>query len=107
MAEVLRIVSVERGHDPREFSLLAFGGAGPVHAVSLAQELDIPRVIVPPIPGGFSALGLVATDLKREYVRTFFTRLDPTSHQAVAKVFETMEEAGRDMLTAAGVPIAR
>src|SRR5262245_17027122 len=62
MAAALRIVSVERGHDPREFSLVAFGGAGPVHAARLAEELEVPRVIVPPIPGGFSALGLVASD---------------------------------------------
>ena len=63
MAEALRIVSVERGHDARAFSLIAFGGAGPVHAAFLAEELQIPEVIVPPVPGAFSALGLVATDL--------------------------------------------
>ena len=57
MAQALRIVSVERGHDPREFSLIAFGGAGPVHAVALAEELAIPEVIIPPAPGAFSALG--------------------------------------------------
>ena len=56
MAQALRIVSVERGHDPQEFSLIAFGGAGPVHAVALAEELQIPEVIVPPAPGAFSAL---------------------------------------------------
>src|SRR5215470_5534883 len=72
MAAALRIVSVERGHDPREFTLVAFGGAGPVHAARLAQELGIPRVIVPPVPGGFSALGLVASDIRRDYVKTFY-----------------------------------
>ena len=66
MAEALRIVSVERGHDPREFALIAFGGAGPVHAAALAAELQIPEVIVPPVSGAFSALGLVASDLKRD-----------------------------------------
>ena len=50
MAQALRIVSVERGHDPQEFSLIAFGGAGPVHAVALAEELQIPEVIIPPVP---------------------------------------------------------
>jgi N-methylhydantoinase A len=69
MAQALRIVSIERGHDPREFSLIAFGGAGPVHAVSLAAELQIPEGS-PPVPGAFSALGLVASDLKRDYSRT-------------------------------------
>ncbi len=74
MAQALRIVSIERGHDPQEFSLIAFGGAGPVHAVSLAEELQIPEVIVPPAPGAFSALGLVASDLKRDYSRTLVRR---------------------------------
>ena len=81
MAQALRIVSVERGHDPREFSLIAFGGAGPVHAVALAEELAIPEVIIPPAPGAFSALGLVATDLKRDYARTLYAdleRVDPS-----------------------------
>jgi N-methylhydantoinase A len=66
MAQALRIVSVERGHDPHEFSLIAFGGAGPVHAAALAEELQIPEVIIPPAPGAFSALGLVASDLRRD-----------------------------------------
>ena len=70
MAEVLKIVSVQRGYDPREFVLAAFGGAGPLHAAALADELDIREIICPPIPGAFSALGLIATHLKRDYVRT-------------------------------------
>ncbi|MCY4497892.1 MAG: hydantoinase/oxoprolinase family protein [Rhodospirillaceae bacterium] len=107
MAEALRIVSVERGHDPRDFSLVAFGGAGPVHAVSLARELDIPKVIVPPIPGGFSALGLVATDLRREYVRTFYKRLDEVPPDEMSEALSAMEEMGRDMLVGAGVPEVR
>ena len=69
MAEVLKIVSVQRGHDPRDFVLAAFGGAGPLHAAALASELGIAEVICPPIPGAFSALGLVGTDLKRDYVQ--------------------------------------
>ena len=84
MAGALRIVSVERGHDPRDFTLVAFGGAGPVHAARLAEELEIPRVLVPPIPGGFSALGLVATDVRRDYARTFYAALpsaDPAEHR--------------------------
>ena len=72
MAEALKIVSVQRGHDPREFVLAAFGGAGPLHAAALADELGIAEVICPPIPGAFSALGLVGTDLKRDYVRTVY-----------------------------------
>ncbi len=107
MAAALRIVSVERGHDPREFSLVAFGGAGPVHAARLAQELEIPQVIVPPIPGGFSALGLVASDLRRDYSRTFYARLDEARLEDVTAVYASMEASGREMLCGAGVAESR
>jgi N-methylhydantoinase A len=107
MAQALRIVSVERGHDPQEFSLIAFGGAGPVHAVSLAAELAIPEVIVPPAPGAFSALGLVASDLKRDYSRTLYADLASIDPMRVCEVFAGMEHAGTDMLKAARVPPER
>lgn len=107
MAEALRIVSVERGHDARAFSLIAFGGAGPVHAVALAEELQIPEVIVPPVPGAYSALGLVASDLKRDYVRTLYADLGTVDPARVASAFATMEASGTAMLEAAQVPAAR
>ncbi len=107
MAQALRIVSVERGHDPREFSLIAFGGAGPVHAVALAEELAIPEVIIPPAPGAFSALGLVATDLKRDYARTLYADLAQVDPARVDAAFAAMEDAGTAMLEAASVPLAR
>src|SRR5262249_1273948 len=103
MAEALRIVSLQRGRDPREFSLIAFGGAGPLHACRLADELQIPEVIVPPIPGGFSALGLVGSDLKREYVRTFFARLDRADLPRLAAAYAELEAAARGLLDHAGV----
>ncbi|MEA2767460.1 MAG: N-methylhydantoinase [Acetobacteraceae bacterium] len=107
MAQALRIVSVERGHDPREFSLIAFGGAGPVHAVALAEELAIPEVIIPPAPGAFSALGLVATDLKRDYARTLYADLEQVDPARVGDAFAAMEAAGTAMLEAAAVPTSR
>jgi N-methylhydantoinase A len=107
MAEALRIVSVERGHDARAFSLVAFGGAGPVHAASLAEALRIPDVIIPPAPGAFSALGLVATDLKRDYVRTLYADLGSVDPGRVADVFAAMEASGQIMLDAAHVPAER
>jgi len=103
MAGALRVVSVERGHDAREFSLVAFGGAGPVHAAALAEELEIPRVVVPPIAGGFSALGLVASDLKRDYVRTFYTVLDEADLEALNAAYQEMERAAREMLSRTSV----
>jgi N-methylhydantoinase A len=104
MAAALRIVSVERGYDPREFTLVAFGGGGPVHAARLAEELDIRRVVVPPIPGGFSALGLVASDVRRDYARTFYTPLQAAAPGAIATACKAMEVAARDTLARAGVP---
>ncbi|MDP6829794.1 MAG: hydantoinase/oxoprolinase family protein [Alphaproteobacteria bacterium] len=104
MAEALRIVSVERGHDAREFSLVAFGGAGPMHAAELATELGIREVIIPPIPGGFSALGLVATDLKRDYVKTHFIPLGEADPDAVSAAFAEMEASAGQMLEAARIP---
>jgi len=107
MAQALRIVSVERGHDPQEFSLIAFGGAGPVHAVALAEELQIPEVIIPPAPGAFSALGLVASDLKRDYARTLYSDLAQVEPERVADAFAGMEAAGSTMLEHAQVPTAQ
>jgi N-methylhydantoinase A len=103
MAQALRIVSIERGHDPQEFSLIAFGGAGPVHAVALAVELQIPEVIVPPAPGAFSALGLVASDLKRDYSRTLYADLASIDLARVNEAIAGMERAGIEMLHAARV----
>ncbi len=104
MAQALRIVSVERGHDPQEFSLIAFGGAGPVHAVALAEELQIPEVIIPPGPGAFSAIGLVASDLKRDYSRTLYADLAQVEPDRVAEALGAMATAGTAMLDAAHVP---
>jgi len=107
MAQALRIVSVERGHDPQEFALIAFGGAGPVHAAFLAAELLIPEVIVPPAPGAFSALGLVATDLRRDYARTVYADLATVPPERLADALAGMEHEAGAMLEAAGVPAPR
>ena len=103
MAEALRIVSVERGHDAREFSLVAFGGAGPVHAAALAEELDIPEVVIPPIPGGFSALGLVATDLRRDWSHTFYSPIESIDPEALDRRLAELERSARAMLRDAGI----
>ena len=107
MAQALRIVSVERGHDPQEFSLIAFGGAGPVHAAALAAELQIPEVIVPPAPGAFSALGLVASDLKRDFSRTLYADLDSVAPGRIADVLAGMAAEGTRFLDSANVPPPR
>jgi len=76
MLRALRVVSVERGHDPRDFALIAFGGAGPLHACALAEELGIGTVLVPAAAGVLSALGLVASDERRDHVRSYVCPLD-------------------------------
>ena len=70
MERALRVVSIERGHDPRKFALVAFGGAGGLHACDLAQALGIPQVIVPVMPGGLSAYGILVSDVVKDYSRT-------------------------------------
>ena len=74
MEKAIRLISVERGHDPREFILVCFGGAGPLHACSLARALGIPRVLVPAMPGALSALGILMSDVVRDYSRTVMIR---------------------------------
>ena len=107
MAEVLKIVSAQRGHDPRDFVLAAFGGAGPLHAAALASELGIAEVICPPIPGAFSALGLIGTDLKRDYVQTLFVTTDSADPAAVEAAFVALENKGGAMLDRASIPPER
>lgn len=91
MEKAIRLISVERGHDPREFTLVAFGGAGPLHACSLARALGIPRAMVPAMPGALSALGILGADVVRDYSRTVMaSALDP----ALQKLFSDLEAQG-------------
>ena len=106
MAEVLKIVSVQRGHDPRSFALAAFGGAGPLHAPALASELGIAEIICPPIPGAFSALGLIGTDLKRDYVQSLDAAA-AAEPKALEAAFAALETRGAEMLERAGVACER
>lgn len=88
MESALRRVSVERGFDPRDFALLAFGGAGPLHACALAEALRMDQVVVPAAPGALSALGILDADLRREFSRTVM--LAPGA-EAIARVFRALE----------------
>ena len=98
MSKALRLVSVERGRDPREYSLIAFGGAGPVHACDLAEELEIKRIIVPLHPGLFSALGLLTADLSRTFTQPIIkqeaTNIEPTFTQLREEVRKSMKQEG-------------
>jgi len=85
MARAIRVISVQRGHDPRNYTLMAFGGAGPLHAARLARELDMPRVLVPANPGILCAMGLLLTDLRADFA---VTRLLPAKDEAATALAE-------------------
>jgi N-methylhydantoinase A len=104
MVEALRLVTVSRGEDPREYVLVGFGGAGPVHATLLAQELKIPRVLVPASPGVHSAIGLLVSDLKRDYVQTHFAELDKIDVGEIQRRFESMEAVAQQEFESQGIP---
>jgi len=92
MNKAIRVVSVEKGLDPRDFSLIAFGGAGPVHAAALARELSIPKVIVPFAPGVFSAYGIMVSDVQLDYSKTNILRVKGAEIKAEGFVKETIED---------------
>ena len=92
MARAIRRVSVERGHDPRRFTLVAFGGAGPLHACELAAELAIPRVLIPPYPGVVSAFGLLVGDITKDYSRTWLRPSTQVSDADLAMEFGPLRE---------------
>jgi N-methylhydantoinase A len=98
MVRALRVISVERGLDPRDFALVAFGGAGPLHACALAEELGITRVLVPRASGVLSALGLAISDLQRDYVRPFLGAVEGRSDE-LTLVFSSMEQRARSDLS--------
>ena len=102
MASAIREISIERGEDPRPFTLVAFGGAGPMHGCEVAQHLGISRVIVPLFPGNFSALGLLASDLRHEFLRSSLTLVEKADLGAVGGMLRQMSDEGRDRLTAEG-----
>jgi N-methylhydantoinase A len=94
---------LERGHDPRDFTLVDYGGGGPLHAASVAKELSIGTVVIPQAPGHFSALGMLMADLRRDYVRTLFQRLDDVEMHELEQEFRALEEEGRAALERSGI----
>lgn len=90
MARAIRVISVQRGHDPRDYALAAFGGAGPLHAARLARELDIPRVLVPRNPGILCAMGLLLTDLRADFASTKLVTLRAAAQGEVAAAFDAL-----------------
>jgi N-methylhydantoinase A len=98
MANAVRVVSIREGHDPREYALFAFGGAGPLHACAIAEELGISRVIVPMYPGAFSAYGLLCADLRRDFVRSIVRPLSQLNERGLADLM-------KDLVAGAGTAV--
>ncbi len=103
MAQAIRTLTVEKGIEPRDFALVAFGGAGPMHAVFLARELGIREVIVPPYPGAFSAWGMLETEIRKDFSRTAYTPLAALDHAAFARTLEELETEGFASLEDEGI----
>jgi len=105
MAEALRLVSLARGHDPRDFALFAFGGAGPLHTVALARELGVPTVLVPSRPGITNAVGCVVADVRHDYVNTLNTPLPLVDMALVQETLERQIAEGKATIEREGVEI--
>jgi N-methylhydantoinase A len=105
LASAIRLVSIEKGHDPRDFALFPFGGAGALHAVELARELGIPKVLVPRFPGITSALGCVIADLRHDFVHTMYRPLREVDPEEADGVMAEQARAGIATIEAEGVPL--
>jgi N-methylhydantoinase A/oxoprolinase/acetone carboxylase beta subunit len=104
MARAIRSRTIEKGHDPREFALVAFGGAGPLHAAELAELLEVPEVLVPPYPGITSAIGLLASDLKYDQMRTVFMVEGAVDVERLNRELGELEAELRMQLLEDGIP---
>jgi N-methylhydantoinase A len=103
MSYAVKGVTTERGLDAGDFALVAYGGAGPLHAVQVAREIGIRTVIVPTAPGVFSAFGMLFSDLRYDFVRTWFTRLEDAPFAAIERVYRDLERQGRAAIAGTSV----
>jgi N-methylhydantoinase A len=105
MAGATRLVSLDRGHDPRDFAFFAFGGAGPAHAVAIARELGVSTVIVPRFPGITSALGCILADIRHDFVQYFDRKLDAIAASEVRDIFAAQAEEGRALIARENIAV--
>src|SRR5258708_11676409 len=104
MSLAVRAVSVNRGIDPRDTVMIAFGGAGPLHAVAIAREIAIPKVVIPKLPGNFSALGMLMAEWRQDFVRTLIGELGRIDARDAARAFAELKAAGEDALARGRLP---
>lgn len=103
MAQAIRTITISRGIEPRDFALVAFGGAGPMHAVFLAKELGIPETVVPRFPGAFSAWGMLQTNIRKDFSEPYFSLDEDIDLSDMANVLRSMESEGLSSLISEGV----
>jgi N-methylhydantoinase A len=103
MAQAIRTLTVEKGIEPRDFALVAFGGAGPMHAAFLARELEIGEVVVPAYPGAFSAWGMLETEIRKDFAQAYYTPHAALDHADLARVFADQEAEGLSALEEEGI----
>ncbi|MGI9411702.1 MAG: hydantoinase/oxoprolinase family protein [Hyphomicrobiaceae bacterium] len=107
MVSAIKEISINEVHDPRDFVLLPYGGAGPMHAALIAEELDISRIVIPPNPGNFSALGAILSDVRHDHVRSILVPLSDENLPMLGRIFADMEEDGRALMRNDEVDAAR
>lgn len=98
MAEAIRTLTVSKGIDPREFTLVAFGGAGPMHSMFIAEHLGIDKILIPAVAGTFSAWGMLQTNIRHDDVRNYISLLENIDYQKVTELFESMEKEASEMI---------
>src|SRR5262249_23271930 len=96
MSLSVRAVSIHKGIDPRDTAMIAFGGAGPLHAIAIAREIYIPQVIIPKLPGTFSALGMLMASWRQDFVQTFIGRVGELTVEGVNKIYGELVASGRE-----------
>jgi N-methylhydantoinase A len=96
----IKLISVRRGYDPRDFTLVAFGGGGPMHAAAMMRELHCKKVVIPAYPGVFSAFGMLMTDLRADFIRTTIARTDQLDMDFINRTYSEMEQQGRQQMAA-------
>ena len=107
MVNAIKLISVRRGYDPRDFDMVAFGGGGSMHAAALAAQMQIKRVVVPPAPAHFSAWGMLMTDLRADWVRTRVVRSDQTDGQRLSEIWQELEVAASAYFSDEGIDSSR
>lgn len=107
MINAVKLISVVRGYDPRDFAFVAFGGAGPMHAVTMAADLKIPKVIVPRFPGVTSAFGALRVDIRHDFIQPILKKTDDMKHEELAQTYRNLEKEARQTLKSENISLER